>query len=196
MQYKSNDRLFIAGMTGSGKTYIMRETIFSKLNRVILHDRKWRLNGLKATYCHTINDVIWAWNHNRRKLIYQPRDPSIEDFDSLCHIIFWHGNCVLIVDEIGAYTSAKKIPLWYSELLRLGRERNNGVVTLSQRPIDIHNTIISESDYILAFILQLEGDRKKVAGTVGDEAMKLNSIPRYHYLLYSAYEGCSWHRPI
>lgn len=198
MQFHSNQRTFICGKTDSGKTYFAIKSFFLKLNRVILYDIKHELNGFKATYCHKPEDIVWCWQHNRHKIVYQP-PPGIdleEDFDALCYIIFHHANCVLIVDEVASVTAASRIPKWFSECLRLGRGRNIGVISLSQRPKEIFNTIISEADYIVGFLLQIKDDRKKVAGVVGPDAMKLNIIPKHHYLLYSAYEGVSFHKPI
>ena len=198
MQFKSNQRIAILGRTGTGKTYFARHFFLHQFNRLIIHDVKHELNGLKATYCHKPEDVIWCWNHNRYKIVYQP-PPGInleEDFNNLCYLIFHKANYVLWVDEVGSVTSANKIPKWFYECLRLGRGRNTGVISLSQRPMGIHNTVLSEVDYIVSFQLHLKGDREKVAGAVGEEALKLGAIPRYHYLMYNAYEGCSWHKPI
>ena len=196
MQFKSNQRLFITGRTGSGKTYFVLHSFFYRLQRVIIHDRKHDLSGLKATYAHTPQDIIWCWQHNRYRVVYQPYNPSTEDFDEVCKLIFNVGNYVFVADEVASYATANYIPYYFSELLRLGRVRNIGVISLSQRPRHVFNTVMSEADYIIAFQLHLETDRKKVAEVVGSEAMKLNEIPRYHYLMYNAYEGCSWHKPI
>lgn len=195
MQFKTNQRIFVCGRTGSGKTYLVLRYFFMPLNKVLIHDRKHEI-WLGNTFAHTPEEVVTLWNQRRNRIIYQPYDPSVEDFDRVCHLIFDRGNYVLIIDEIASYTTRFTIPFWYSELLRLGRGRNIGMISVSQRPNEIFNTIISEADIIIGFQLNLEADRKKVAGTVGDEAMKLNRIPRYHFMIYSAYEGCRWHRPV
>lgn len=196
MQYRSNQRITVIGRTGSGKTFYVLKSFFYQLNRVILHDRKHDLNGLKATYAHKPEDILWCWQHNRYRVVYQPHDPSQEDYNQVCALIFNKGNYVLISDEISSYATASYIPYYLSELLRLGRVRNIGCINLTQRPMHVHNTVISEADYVVAFQLHLPGDRKKVAEVVGEEALKLGAIPRYHYLVYNAYSGCSWHSPL
>lgn len=198
MQFKSSQRIAILGRTGTGKTHFSRHFFLYQIDRLVIHDLKHELNGLKATYCHKPEDIVWCWNHNRYKIVYQPPPgiDLIEDFNNLCYLVFHKGNYVLWVDEVGSVTSAYNIPQWFSECLRLGRGRNTGVISLSQRPMDIHNTVLSEADYIIAFQLHLKGDRQKVAGIIGEEASKLREIPRYHYLLYDPYEGYSFHKPI
>ena len=196
LKYQSNLRVFVTGKTGWGKTYFVMHTIFPKLTRVLVHDRKHRLKGHPTVYCHTLEDVVNAWQKGKNKIVYQPYNPSESDFDALCHIIFMRGNYVLIVDEVKSYTQVNKIPYWLDELYRLGRERNTGVIALSQRPMYVHNTLISESDYIIAFHLELEGDRKKIAETVGKEAMKLGELGKFHYLEYNPESGCVWRKPI
>ena len=196
MKYHSNHRIFVTGKTGWGKTWWAMHAIFPKLTRVLVHDRKFKLKGYPAVYCHILQDIVVAWQKGKNKIVYQPYNPGVEDFDELCHLIFQRGNCVLIVDEVKSYTQVNKIPYWLDELYRLGRERNTGVIALSQRPMYVHNTLISESDYIIAFHLELEGDRKKIAETVGKEAFKLGELGKFHYLEYSPEEGVKWCKPI
>ena len=149
------------------------------------------------------------WERGKYKIIFQPipqksdkvlyhfaRDPNIATFNHLCEMIYYENNIVLIVDEAMSVTTASQIPYWYAEIIHVGRELNLGVISVSQRPMDIHNLLISEADHIIAFRVELEGDRKKIAGKVGQEAMKLGELPKYYYMEYTAGEGVQWRSPI
>ena len=89
-----------------------------------------------------------------------------------------------MVDEAASYVSATKIPFWYGEILRLGALRGIGVISISQRPRAIHNTIISESEYIFAFRLHLKTDRDKLKEVIGEEVDALRKMPYYHFVLW------------
>lgn len=146
---------------------------------------------------HNQTQLESAWAKGNHKIIFQPWNPSIEIFDNLCRWIFETGNKVLIVDEAASICTKAIIPFYYSELIRLGSIRGIGVISVSQRPREIYNTIISEADYIISFKLQLETDREKIAKTVGPEAFKLGEIENYYFMVYDGIIGeVQWHDPI
>ena len=209
MKYQSNERLFVAGMTRYGKTYLVMSSIFPELNRVVVHDRKRKLNAYRSNYASSLDQVQALWDKGKYKIIFQPipreqdkmvyhftKDPMINEFNELCHMIYKEGNMVLIVDEAMSVTTANLIPYWYKELIHVGGEMGLGVISISQRPMDVHNLPISEAEHLISFRLELEGDRKKIAGKVEQEAMKLGELPKYYYMEYTAGEGVQWRKPI
>lgn len=197
MLYTTDQRIGIFGQTGSGKTHLMRQMFLPHLSRFILHDPKFEHGGLRAIYCHTPQDIIKAWELDKTKIVYQPYSSEIRDFETVCYYVFQRGNYTLILDEVTyVVKNAQNVTKWFGNIIRLGRGRNIGCISLSQRPMDIPNIIISESQHIFAFYLALKGDRDKVAGVVGDEALKLKDIPIYHYLYYKPMQGVTWHKPI
>ena len=197
MNYKTNQRVGVFGQTGSGKTELMKKMFLPKLHRFLLHDPKFEHNGRKAIYCHTPKDVLKAWDMDKTKIVYQPYSSEISDFDTICYYIFQKGNEVLILDEVTyVVKNAQSVSKWFGNIIRLGRGRNIGCISLSQRPMDIPSIIISESQHIFAFYLALKGDRDKIAGVVGDEALKLKDVPIYHYLYYAPMQRVTWHKPI
>lgn len=196
MKYQSNQRLLIVGMTGWGKSHYAKKAIYPKLSRVFFHDPKRQHNDLRGTLVHNIDELNRAWGAKLTKIVYQPTLIDVEDFNTVCHMIYDRGNTVLIVDEAAFYTGANNIPYWYETLIKMGRSRNCGVVSLSQQPTYIKGVLISESDWLVAFRLELKSDREKIAGKVGNEAYKTGELPKFHYLEYHAGEGCAWCKPI
>ena len=197
MKFRTDERVFIAGQTGSGKTNLMKKMFLPNLSRYILHDPKFEHRGIRAVYCHRPKDILQAWALNKTKIIYRPYSSEIKDFETVCYYVFQRGNYTLILDEVTyVVKNAQTITKWFGNVIRLGRGRNIGCISLSQRPMDIPNIIISESQHIFAFYLALKGDREKIAGVVGDEALKLKDIPIFHYLYYKPMEGVKWHKPV
>ena len=197
MKFTTDQRILIAGQTGSGKTELMKRFFFSHLHKVLLSDPKWEHEDSSAVYCHTPAEVEQAWRRGYNKIIYQAYSVDMEDFEEICYLIFFRGNYTLIIDEVKyCIPNAQTITKWYGNILRLGRGRNIGCITLSQRPMNISGDIISESQHIVAFWLSLEGDRKKLRGVVGEDAMRLNKLPEYHFMTYNPREGVRWYYPI
>lgn len=199
MIIRSDSVGFIAGRRRWGKSYYVKTQIWPYLKRVIFHDRKWEHADLATPenvgLAHTLQGVTALWKQGIHKIVYQPTNGSVEDFDAVCGWVFDHGNIFLIVDEAPAYVTASTIPQNYADIIRMGSTRGVGVVSLTQRPRDAHNTLISEADFIISFRLQLETDCQKIAQVVGPEAMKLNSIPKYHYMAFNG-DTVTWCRPV
>ena len=186
----ANARVFCCGMTGSGKTYFAK-TLLHAYNRIVFHDRKWEnhdlIKTLHFTLAHTPEELIWLLQRNKKRILYQPNADGEDDFNNVCEIIYKTGNIAIVVDEVGSYTTGNRIPHWFSEVLRLGRGRGIGAISISQRPKEIPNTIISESEFKIMFRLQLKDDRRKLIGVVGDGAEYLRIIPPYHFLYWDGY---------
>lgn len=198
---KSNQHLFIAGRTRSGKTVLIR-TLLPSLPRVIYHDRKFENADLLTSYhfslCNNPSEVIQALNNNIKRILYQPHNPDNSDFDELCKIVFNVGNITLVCDESAALFEVHKAPLWAKELIRLGSQRGIGVWLLTQRPRGIDNVCISESTYIISFRLNMKPDRDKIVETCGSEVQEpLRTLPLYHFMFFDGIENeVHWCNPL
>lgn len=197
MQIRTSQRVFITGKTRSGKS-VFAESLLNLYPRLVFHDRKFE-HGYLARQGYTIlnnpKELVKALKSGRKRILYQPTDPSTEDFDIVCDLVYTIGNCCLVVDEAQSLCSSNKIPFCYSEILRLGATRNVGCISITQRPKGIYNTIISEAEFIIVFRLNIEDDRKKVIGTIGKKVTTANGktissedaireMKLYHFLLY------------
>lgn len=187
MQIQTNQRIAIFGKTRSGKSFFSKSLLLS-YPRVVFHDRKMEHIDLIRQYhfspVGTHEELINAIQKGKKRMIYQPVDPSVEDFDEVCRIIYNAGNICLVVDEASSYVTAAQIPFWFSEILRLGALRGIGCISISQRPRAIHNTIISESEFIFAFRLHLKTDRDKLREVIGEEVEALRQMPYYHFITW------------
>ena len=135
--------------------------------------------------CHNIEGISELWERGIRKIVYQPYNRSIEDFNTLAEMIFYRGNCVLWVDELKSISTPLTCPYYLGECIRLGQIRGIGVILVSQRPAMIPSLAISEADVIVSFRLQLLIDAQKIAAVMGEVYMnELVHIPDYYFLVY------------
>lgn len=211
---QSNQHMFVAGRTQEGKSSLVR-TWINLYSRVIVHDRKkeWEPFAIANHYyiVNTPEQLAELIVKGAKRIIYQPADPSVEDFDEVCHILFDTGNIHFLIDEASSYCKTGMVPFWCSELLRLGSGRGIGVTSLTQRPRRIDNEMLSESSIIISFRLLLDTDRKKIAETCGkivdpplpadpvaaSKIRSLATLEKFHFMVFDSLEGTvEWCSPI
>src|SRR5262249_2768679 len=79
----------------------------------------------------------------------------------------------------------------FSALLTQGRSKRNPVVTLSQRPVRIDRTAISEASHVVAFDLNDRRDMKSLEEVVPTGMMSIE-VPPYHARYYNTKKNKVW----
>lgn len=178
-----NDRVFIAGQTGTGKTTLAK-VIASHFRSLVVYDDKHRfwLDGCLVT--SDANDVIKRPN---MRIIFRPPAGIGEGddlFNQICGIVLAQGNTMLLVDEAAFHARGKIQPYHYS-IMAMGRELGVGCINITQRPRGISNVLISEAEHVIAFRLNLTTDIDKLRPALGQMADTLPQLPDYESLYWS-----------
>lgn len=206
---------FIGGITQSGKSYFMKhlfDALKSKNRRCIFFDYKhdpnhedWikknhypiftSISAIKRYWNPTIKPIREFFMGKKRisnKIVYRPPRPdgfggAFNLLDNLADYAFRQGNIILFIDEIAPLVTGTKIPPGLYDCLIMGASRGVTVISVSQRPKDIHNIILSESYTKILFRLNLEDDRKKIKGIADQEvADALHNLPNTHFIYVRA----------
>lgn len=176
-----DEHVFIAGMTGSGKSVLAR-TYLSGYKTV------WKLD-IKGEALMDIKKGKDPWPElpNKKKLsivtrlshfenvdtpyiIYCPEHDEMDDeyYDMFLRMAYYRQNLKVWIDEAMAVsTNPQHLPPHYKAILTRGRSRDTAIWSLSQRPAGISNTIISQCTHVFSFNLQLPQDRKRVSDITG-----------------------------
>lgn len=181
---KANDRVLLAGKTGSGKTWLA-EHLLNRVERLVVIDSKgslghWRLDEP--------GDRDWRAFEQGEPGRYRILPPISDNpqvyYEALFEKLYGIGNLIVYMDEAYAVTPQGARPgKWLSALYTRGRELGIGTWSSTQRPAWIPGFLISEADVLIVFRLQLPEDRKKLAA-VGGESM-LTRVPDPHgFYLY------------
>lgn len=170
IQIKSNERIFVTGKTGCGKSVLVKKLLIPNMHSFVIYDYKNEINIPGAEIFHSISD--FKEKPNRQEIIYRPTVANDEEFDALCRQVFLRGKNVLILDEVADHTTASKIVRHHDLIMRVGRSKGVGIVNCTQRPIGVHNNIISQCEHFFIFALNLEGERKKLAGFCGPKVLE------------------------
>lgn len=199
---RSDSRIFVTGKTGSGKTEFVKHRIWKLFHRRVYHDPKIENADLleldKTTrLARTPAELLMNLNNGAGSILYQPANLERSDFDRVCEILYKWGNICLFVDEASFYTDSWSIEKWHKEIMVRGRSRNVGIVNLSQRPKEISNFLISESDHQFVFKLMLDSDIEKLKGIIPKRYHKeMYSMKLYHFLYNDISGNTGMHRPI
>jgi ABC-type dipeptide/oligopeptide/nickel transport system ATPase component len=175
MQIQTNERIFICGMTGSGKS-VFAKKFLPFYPRVVFHDREFGNSDLIQQYhftpVHDPETLLMYIQKGKKRILYQPAQggekEGIEDFNRVCEIVFKTRNIALMVDEVSSVVKGQNAPYWYGEIQRLGRKYNVGCISLTQRPMKIDQTILSESEHMFIFKLKMPQDRAKIEDVCGE----------------------------
>lgn len=163
----NTERAVIVGRTGSGKTTLAR-VLCGGYRSLVVIDPKWRFELPRTvTVVGSASDFAQVYPQRSQRVIYRPNpeDQDHADVDTVIRRILHYGRTALLIDEAMEYATVGRIMPAYKRAITQGRELFVPVISCTQRPIGVHNVILSEAEHMFAFDLQLEGDREKlVAG--------------------------------
>lgn len=199
---KPDEHVFIAGRTGSGKTFLAKKYLPGYENVVVLDTKglvswpeipgtKWtgRKNHIlvdgagKLTLVTKLADLEGV---ETSKIIYRPdfNELTQEYFNAFFKWIYQRQNTICWIDEaMSVSPSPHTIPEFYKAILTRGRERNTAVWSLTQRPSGIAALIMSESTHFFVFDLNMPQDRDKLTDVTGAKQF-LEKPGKYKFWYY------------
>jgi len=184
-----SDRVFLAGMTGSGKTYAAQLAL-DKVEYWVTLDNKGRFYFPGAGLVRDF-DKLYRATKTHKRIVYRPpvelTEGSKEFYETMDAFLWWiyqRENTIIYIDEATAICDSHNILPGHNALMKRGRELNIGCWNSSQEPVNCHNSIISQADHLICFFQNLEGHRKKVAGIMGDKVLDFNPRKDTHQFWY------------
>ena len=213
LEINLNYHVIITGQTGTGKSVVGKFVFASlpKTEHAIFIDIKHDPDNEKFIehfpLFTSLNEIKKYFESDKRgfinkkqkdmRVIYRPQriqsestkthsldNPNWKMFQDLCNWAYEKGNILLFVDEAAIFRTPQNIVPAAYEIMILGRSRAVIMVNLSQRPASIHNCLISEAYTRILLRSELESDRIKLRGIVGEEvANQLHGLPNQEFIL-------------
>lgn len=127
------------------------------------------------------------------RYVPDPGSPTYgEDMDAVVGLAMSHGNCALLVHEMGVLAPSNRVRRHTARFLRFNRHRKVTGIFAAPRPITMDPLVIGQSNLIYCFDLPVPADRARVAETVGwdpsDFSDLVQDLGRHEYLRYDADE--------
>lgn len=187
---KANERVFIAGQTGTGKTYLASEML-KDVNRLVVIDTKGELKEQFNISASKKNRREFERGGNARLQIIPPLLSSNEIepyFDSLFMYLYDMRNFILYIDEVfGITSSAQTVPKYLNAILTRGRSKGIGLFCAVQRPKNIPLVFLSEAQHYFCFRLTLDGDRQRMSEFMGEDVLK-RPTDKYGFYYYNIHD--------
>lgn len=173
-----SERSAIIGTTGSGKT-TLGKYIVTQYPRFIVYDAKddYYLSNVKRF--RTFKEVYLC---EEDKIIYAPTFEEINEryINAFFRYVYERGDICVHITEVYAVVE-DGFPSYYKAILTRGRSRNVVCISESQRPYMIPQTIISESENIYTFRLNLPQDRNVVERITGIPEKQIATLKKQHF---------------
>jgi len=172
IRIKPGEHVFVAGRTGSGKTFLVKKYLQHVAPVYCLDVKKtlyWPgVPEKDIVYLDKFLDVIKS---KAKKVVYQPRwqELTFDCYNLFFEYIYNKEEVVLWIDETMGIGTAIKYPEYYKALLTRGRELGISVWSCTQRPASIPLISMSEATHFFAFDLNLKKDRERIAEISGQE---------------------------
>ena len=162
---KKGEHIFVAGRTGSGKTFLVKKYLEKSGLPVYVLDIKKTLKWVRGgdtLYTEKLSEAIAS---KKKKIIYQPRweEMGEEYYDAFFKHVYEKGDCTLWIDELMGVGNATKFPKYYKACLTRGRELGISVWSCTQRPATIPIISMSEATHLFIFNLAMKKDRERIA---------------------------------
>ena len=191
-----NDRIFICGSTGSGKS-VLAHAQFSSIPDgwwALIIDVTDSINEPTALTFFDPTDIPWDKAY---KLRFVPDVQYMqEQISELLTQVYEHGFCWVWLDEANEVSDAHKTVFGLRKILLQGRKANVGMAACTPRPRDITKSLITQSQYIAVFSLLDSDDRNVIAKNIGlmpsefDVAME--ELQDFGYLYFDVRNKTLW----
>jgi hypothetical protein len=183
-----SERVLIAGTSGSGKTFLLRNVLVPlyAVNPVIF-DPKERWEPPDESW-----QIVDDFNPEHERQIIRMGDYAETDgpalWDEQMGNILRHGGHTVIVDELTLVTKPRAFPPYIRRAVFTGRDYKNGSVgvwMVTQRPAFVPTSAFSESRHLITFPLTRADDRERWARETHDQIIEeLDALAQHDFVYY------------
>lgn len=190
-----SEHVLVCGATGTGKSFLAEQYLKGydyviKLDTKLECYERWEAGvspwqglseGKDFEVCFSLED---CQKSKYKKIIYAPdfEEQNEETYNDFFNWIFERQNTIVWIDELMSIGTVHKYPKGLHRLMIMGRSKNIGVWSCTQRPSGIPTIVPSNSKYFFVFNLYNPDDRKKMVATTGFP--ELAELPNGHNFWY------------
>lgn len=188
---RESEIVFVAGMTGTGKTQWLVQRIKNRKRLMIWSPKEPVDNYAKRFGGHLVKttlecrNVIKAAGKGPVVVVFAPPGSRKQDemlFSVFCDIAMDARNMCVVVDELHTVTRPSWAPPGWSKLNLMGRGFGASVYGLSQRPASVDKDFFGNCSMHHSGRLGYDDDAKVMAKLLGVPPVDLLTLPDMHYI--------------
>lgn len=185
------DCVLIMGSRGCGKSYLCqniqklwpRRVIFDTLDEYQEGDLVYSFDEYSARL-----QAYMKQNATHFVLVFKfdpESDSDHVEFDQAMRLAYYFGNVQIVIEEIQEFSSPHTMPKWLKNCLLTGRHQKISVISTTQRPGELHKTILSQSAHIFCGRIIEGNDLRYVSAFLNQDAQKLSTLPDRRFVYFS-----------
>ncbi len=193
LELESQDRVALCGVTGSGKTYFVREHVFKAHRKVLAWDPHGDYVG---SHTHVLSMaefaklskalanmtsfhvVVRPGKHDSDKAAVQ----EFRDFYKLCEALF--EDTTIIIEEVGLWHENAPAERIINNFATQSRHWGCPIVFVAQRLVQIPPIARSQANTVVAFHQKSDLDIRAARLYFKEKAPELERLPRRRFMLW------------
>lgn len=194
-----NGHVWIAGMSGSGKTYFTQHKLIQDKDQVIAFDPQGDYSGkIGRSACRVYHDIrtfaaaVFAGRKTKQgfKIIWNPKHVTTwEDLDLFCKVAWANGDgqhshmLKVVCEELADNSkSTQYTSPYHRKLLMVGRKYGIHTINCFQRGQDVSKTIIDNCHTCVVMMQKTSKSAKYLEDLTGIPAREIDALPEYHHI--------------
>lgn len=188
--FTSTDIFSILGQRGSGKSFLCKK-LQEIYPRIIVFDSLMEYtDGLIANSFQKFCELILKTSNEKQfKIIYrfslENSEKNIDEFNQALRILYYRSSVCIIVEEVQNFSSAHMMPHWMKQCLLTGRHRKLSMIFTTQRPAEMHKTIISQSTHLFCGQIHEKNDVVYLSNVLNNHAHMLKNLAKREFLYWT-----------
>ncbi len=171
--FKTNDRVVVTGITGSGKTVWVHWLIDQLLPHRPIAVYDYKRDEYTKGYISQTPEIFGELP--RGLFIYKPNPPSVQAAERLCRVALEKRNCIIVIEEADLYAQRhpSRVPPNLYQLIHSGRSMGIGSICITRRPQALHPDVLSQTQHVIAFKQHFPRDVEYLAKWIGKKVYRL-----------------------
>lgn len=144
------------------------------LDRMREYEPKTKNDFLAQGFDEFSDIILEIENKKSFKLIYR-FDPENEDaeFNEVMRVLYEVGDVLIVVEEIHNFATPHRMPSWLKEVVLTGRHQGITFFATTQRPAELHKTILSQSAHLFIGSIFEKNDVAYLSDFLGRDSAKM-----------------------
>lgn len=187
----ATDCILIMGTRGTGKSYLCQKLQLLWPRRVVIDTLDEYSEGEVVHSFHEFTEAMARFDREKAEnfvliLKFDPEsDDNAAEFDQIVRLCYYFGGIQLVIEEVQTFATPHNLPKWLKNALLTGRHQKMSLIFTTQRPGELHKTILSQCNHIFCGRIAEGNDVRYISSFLNQSSERLSSLPDRRFLYWS-----------